>query len=214
MRECRGKTRGDSASRADNPRPTRRQRWQNSRHSLRGSCANDIWDGNRFAWFAQRYRIFRRNGHPALSARASKSSDPGRQACGLARLASGPLDSTSMSTITRARIAGPKTSDAMSSAILDLYMRIAEHGVTSLLLALCLGMPCSSAEDRTVEKAACRDPVHRQFDFWLGDWDVFDAEGPKSAHVLVESILDGCVLQETYEGANGANGKSFTIYDA
>jgi hypothetical protein len=102
----------------------------------------------------------------------------------------------------------------MSSPILDLYMRIAEHGVTSLLLALCLGMPCSSAEDRTAAKAACRDPVHRQFDFWLGDWDVFDAEGPKSAHVLVESILDGCVLQETYEGANGANGKSFTIYDA
>ena len=29
----------------------------------------------------------------------------------------------------------------------------------------------------------------------------------------VESILDGCVLRETYDGANGAKGQSFTIYD-
>jgi hypothetical protein len=62
---------------------------------------------------------------------------------------------------------------------------------------------------------ACTAPEYRQFDFWIGDWDAFDASDPKTstAHVRVESILDGCVLKETYEGANGAQGQSFSIYD-
>lgn len=33
------------------------------------------------------------------------------------------------------------------------------------------------------------------------------------ARTKVEKILDGCVLFENYEGTNGLNGQSFTIYD-
>lgn len=29
----------------------------------------------------------------------------------------------------------------------------------------------------------------------------------------VERILDGCVLKETYDGSNGVEGQSFSIYD-
>jgi hypothetical protein len=63
--------------------------------------------------------------------------------------------------------------------------------------------------------AACTGPEYRQFDFWLGDWDAFDTSDPgkPSAHIRVERILDGCVLKEIYEGANGAQGQSFTIFD-
>ncbi len=63
--------------------------------------------------------------------------------------------------------------------------------------------------------ASCAGPEYRQFDFWAGDWDVFDiGSTAKSAHVRVDRELDGCVLHERYEGANGTNGESFTIYDA
>jgi hypothetical protein len=62
---------------------------------------------------------------------------------------------------------------------------------------------------------ACTAPAYRQFDFWIGDWDAFDAANPAAgvAHVKVDRILDGCALQETYEGANGLQGQSFSIYD-
>lgn len=62
---------------------------------------------------------------------------------------------------------------------------------------------------------ACSLPQHRQFDFWIGEWDVIDQDNPgKSvARARVSRILDGCVLLERYEGANGHVGESFTIYD-
>jgi len=61
----------------------------------------------------------------------------------------------------------------------------------------------------------CTDGAHRQFDFWIGDWDVFDVEWPTVivAHARLELILNGCVLHEVYEGVGGHKGESFSIYD-
>jgi hypothetical protein len=64
------------------------------------------------------------------------------------------------------------------------------------------------------DMGACGAAAFRQFDFWIGDWDAIEADGSTSAHVQVTSILGGCVLLENYAGMDGANGKSFTIFDA
>jgi hypothetical protein len=62
--------------------------------------------------------------------------------------------------------------------------------------------------------AECRAPEYRQFDFWAGSWDVFDTGGSAQvAQAQVDLILDGCVLREDYQGADGHKGQSFTIYD-
>jgi ketosteroid isomerase-like protein len=61
----------------------------------------------------------------------------------------------------------------------------------------------------------CAASEYRQFDFWVGDWDAFEVHGSaKVARTRVDSILNGCVLQETYEGLDSHKGKSFTVYDA
>ena len=63
--------------------------------------------------------------------------------------------------------------------------------------------------------AACDTPEHRQFDFWIGDWDVYDAGDAKpSMRIQVEKILDGCALRETYKDVNGMLGESINVYDA
>jgi ketosteroid isomerase-like protein len=63
--------------------------------------------------------------------------------------------------------------------------------------------------------ASCSAPEFHQFDFWIGDWNAFDSKtGEKAAHVRVEPILDGCVLQESYDGTDSRRGRSFTMYDA
>jgi hypothetical protein len=63
--------------------------------------------------------------------------------------------------------------------------------------------------------AACVASPYREFDFWIGDWDVFESGTPRPvAHVRVTRILGGCVLQEDYEEPGGARGESFSIYDA
>jgi len=62
--------------------------------------------------------------------------------------------------------------------------------------------PCSSAE-------------YKEFDFWVGDWDVFESDGiTRAAHVRVDRILDGCVLWEHYEDPTGLRGESLSTYDA
>jgi ketosteroid isomerase-like protein len=61
----------------------------------------------------------------------------------------------------------------------------------------------------------CSAPEYHKFDFWAGDWDSFDfGAAAKNAHLRVDRILDGCVLREEYQGADGRQGQSFTIYDA
>ena len=63
--------------------------------------------------------------------------------------------------------------------------------------------------------APCAAPPFRHFDFWAGDWDVFDVGNPATpvAHARVDLILDGCVLREDYQGTDGHQGQSFTIFD-
>jgi hypothetical protein len=61
----------------------------------------------------------------------------------------------------------------------------------------------------------CTAPAYRKFDFWAGDWDVFEVREPiQVAHARVDIILDGCVLREDYQGSDGHKGQSFTICDA
>ncbi len=67
----------------------------------------------------------------------------------------------------------------------------------------------------SVKPAPCSSSEYRQFDFWIGDWDVFDMDHParQVARVHVDRILDGCVLREDYQDVEGHKGQSFSIYD-
>src|SRR5262245_62755772 len=90
---------------------------------------------------------------------------------------------------------------------------------TFFAVLLCAGSdgPSASAAlaQQSLKPASCSAPEYRQFDFWLGDWDAFESNGSTPvARTRVESLLDGCVLREDYQGTEGMKGQSFTIYDA
>jgi tetratricopeptide (TPR) repeat protein len=59
---------------------------------------------------------------------------------------------------------------------------------------------------------ACTSPEFRQFDYWLGEWDV-EANGQKIARSSIQLILDECVIFENYEAARGYSGKSFSVFE-
>jgi hypothetical protein len=56
-------------------------------------------------------------------------------------------------------------------------------------------------------------PEYRQFDFWIGEWDV-QAGGRHAGANSVQLILGDCVIFENWTGARGMTGKSFNIYNA
>ncbi len=91
-----------------------------------------------------------------------------------------------------------------------------------LVVALLAGRHMAAAGVSSAESAiaaSCLPSPYRDFDFWVGDWDVFDVGSPsvassiKVARARVDLILDGCVLHEDYQGADGHKGQSFTLYD-
>jgi hypothetical protein len=58
----------------------------------------------------------------------------------------------------------------------------------------------------------CQAVEHRQFDFWVGRWDVFVPSGKKAGESKVELITDGCALLEEWSGNGGVTGKSLNIF--
>jgi len=58
----------------------------------------------------------------------------------------------------------------------------------------------------------CSAPEHRQFDFWVGEWEV-TSNGNQAGSNVIEPILGGCVLHESWTGASGNIGESFNTYD-
>jgi hypothetical protein len=62
--------------------------------------------------------------------------------------------------------------------------------------------PCVSAAER------------HQFDFWVGEWDVFDLAGAKVGTSSVQVVSGGCALLENWTAGNALQGKSLNAYNA
>ena len=62
--------------------------------------------------------------------------------------------------------------------------------------------------------AVCQTENHKQFDFWLGDWDVYTQQGQLAGQNSITKQLNGCVLQEVYRTPSNYAGQSINIYDA
>lgn len=93
--------------------------------------------------------------------------------------------------------------------------------VTALLcFALCLSgvaaaqQPAVAAQQPAAPARPCAARSEaRQFDFWVGEWDV-EVGGKRAGTNAVQLILGDCVLMENWTGAGGMSGKSFNFYDA
>ena len=77
-----------------------------------------------------------------------------------------------------------------------------------------LGAP-ARAQEAPAEAApeACDSPEHRQFDFWLGSWDVYRPDGEQAGTNRLTAIHDGCAIREEWEGVSGHAGTSLNFYD-
>ncbi len=80
----------------------------------------------------------------------------------------------------------------------------------AVALAMCLGTPNPALAQ---QPAPCAGDEHRQFDFWIGEWEVTTPQGQRAGSNSIQSILGGCVLYESWEGATGSRGHSYNIYD-
>lgn len=98
-------------------------------------------------------------------------------------------------------------------------MAAAERRRRTALAALSAGVGLAAAAwaqtpAPTPKPPPCSAPEYRQFDFWLGHWDVFTPDGKAAGDNLIERALDGCVVRESWRGRGGFTGTSLNAYDA
>lgn len=87
---------------------------------------------------------------------------------------------------------------------------------TRRLAALALGFALAAARGGAADPVPgpCARPENRQFDFWVGEWDVRDPKGDAVGRNSITRILGGCVIHESWRGKGGMNGTSVNAYDA
>ncbi|HST35891.1 MAG TPA: hypothetical protein VLK25_04585 [Allosphingosinicella sp.] len=60
---------------------------------------------------------------------------------------------------------------------------------------------------------ACESAEHRQFDFWIGRWDVYPTGTDRLvAHSLIERRYSGCAIRENWMPLRGEGGGSFSAW--
>lgn len=76
-----------------------------------------------------------------------------------------------------------------------------------LTAVLFLNYPLAAQSD-----CACCTPQHQQFDFWIGEWIVYDTAGTKVGENLITKLEDNCVISEQWRGASGLTGRSYNYF--
>lgn len=59
---------------------------------------------------------------------------------------------------------------------------------------------------------ACTD-AHGDFGFWLGTWEVRNADGEFAGHNRIQATSGGCRIDERWRGVNGSTGRSINFPD-
>lgn len=60
----------------------------------------------------------------------------------------------------------------------------------------------------------CADAAHAEFDFWVGDWNVYGTNDVFFGSNEVTSELAGCLVQEHWISSTGFRGRSLNAFDA
>lgn len=82
-------------------------------------------------------------------------------------------------------------------------------------LAIAAAAHCHAAQG--LPTYGCDSPEARQFDFWVGEWDLAYVEDGRAAtsRSRITKILGGCALLEEFSGPPGTRleGRSLTTFD-
>jgi hypothetical protein len=76
-----------------------------------------------------------------------------------------------------------------------------------------VAVACCAMAQSPPSPPACSAAEHRQFDFWIGRWEVFTPDGKKAGNNTIEAIDGGCALIERWQGGGGFTGTSLNSWD-
>lgn len=93
-------------------------------------------------------------------------------------------------------------------------MRTFARTILTTLALVCVSRGSEQTPAAPRDRQPCSTTAHREFDFWIGEWEVRRRDGTLAGTNWIERIAGGCGLQETWAGARGHNGRSLNAFDA
>lgn len=58
----------------------------------------------------------------------------------------------------------------------------------------------------------CCEGHYNDFNFWLGEWRVYDKDGKQVGNNSIKKIQNGCAVSENWMGFSGLNGSSLNYF--
>lgn len=85
-----------------------------------------------------------------------------------------------------------------------------------IFLFLFAGVVSAGFAQTTPPPSPCSsNPVYRQFDFWLGEWEAYNPQGIKRGDSKIERLLDSCIILENWTATQvNYKGKSYNTFNA
>jgi len=84
----------------------------------------------------------------------------------------------------------------------------------ALWFAVLLLLHLSIANAQQPPRSSCATGEYRQFDFWVGDWEVTDSAGAIIyGNNRVNREENGCLVHENWAGSRGGTGQSLNFFD-
>mgnify|MGYP003654069513 CR=1 FL=1 len=78
----------------------------------------------------------------------------------------------------------------------------------------CVLLICLLTTPALAQTVSCdASPGFADFDFWVGDWDVYDTSNMLVGTNSIEKKENGCLLMETWAGAGGSTGISLNYFN-
>ena len=80
-----------------------------------------------------------------------------------------------------------------------------------IILFLLFSIGTSIAQE---DNCTCCTVHYTEFDFWVGEWDVYDVNGKKVGENSIVMLEDNCILNEHWRGTAGSTGRSYNYFNA
>ena len=97
---------------------------------------------------------------------------------------------------------------------MNLLIKIAIIGLVITPPAAMSQSEPDTSQAQALEASPCeQDDRFREFDFWVGEWNVHDADGNFVGENSITRAERGCVLVEKWRGVKGSTGISMNYLD-
>ena len=82
------------------------------------------------------------------------------------------------------------------------------------LLMLFLSLTLTTSVNAQSKKAPCSSEKYQEFNFWVGDWNVYNTKNKLVGTNRIVKMQDNCVMQENWDSENGpSRGTSYNYYN-